>query len=806
MFAAGLSDLSTLPRENFVVTGSGQGTYGTYDGKTGTFTWTKENQTAQGDKPGDIISVSKGTSLKIQNLDSLNFKEELDSTTAKQSVDGALKAFEGASVTMNVKNLNFGSKDDVLKADQGLHAFGGTIDVTADNIYGNVRGSGFLMNQSVKSDNTVYQGKLTVHANQDIDLTSNYRTLVGVQSYQQTPNDKAVSKITADGTIALHVTGSESGQAVVNAFAGSYRGNPPGTGDVDLTIAGKKGVTLMSDHGLGVYSGLNIGDSDDNQANIHIKSEDGDVSILSESNAIHATVKNDHNTQAASHIEVSGANVNVVSRNGTALLLGRNARVKVGTNRDQGVVQISGKEMAADVGHGSQLTMGNGTNDTTIQLSGRINVADGGTVTVKDKTTTVIDADSLGAKALVSVGGTGKFTAEGNAKLVVKGADTGAALYQKGDTSSLEFWQAKNTSFDNPFQYLDDTGRVKAGITESNQQGIAGYIAPSVAIAATGKNDKKMSAFLRNGKTSYNDAIGIGQAGGIGHSTYAVTGFFTDALTDRENTPEKDLWAKGFHSKENIDGLGFEGGGLSLDTQYNGTVVGMDLYRKANTTAGVAIAYTDGNSSSSDGVAYTRNDATYLGASLYGLKDLGGYRLAADLSYVGGSHDIIQYNADKVITAKPDTEAWTLGVKAMKDYDLGEGILTPYAGLRYLRLTTDSYTSSAGLSYDKENQNLFLLPIGVDYSLHLNRGSWDVKPYAGLSYIWTMGDRNADQTVSFGTASDVFSYDVADAGSFLGKVGVTASKGVCTFGVGYAYQTGSSADSSTWTLQASYAF
>lgn len=795
--------------ENFEV--NGQGTYGTYDGdgKTGTFTWTKDNQTAQGANQGDIISVSKGASLKIQNLESLNFKEELDPTTKPVSVDGALKASEGASVTiMNVKNLNFGSKNDVLKADQGLHAFGGTIDVTADNIYGNVRGAGFLMNQSVKSGNTVHQGILTVHATQNIDLTSNYRTLVGTQSYQQTKGDKAVSTITADGTIALHVTGSEKEKAVVNVVATSWGGPDPlvGGGDVDLTIAGTKGVTLRSDHGLGVYSGLNIGDSDDNQANIHIKSEDGDVSILSESNAIHATVKNDHNTQAASHIDVSGANVNVVSRNGTAVLLARNARVKVGTNKDQGVVQISGKELAAEVGHGSQLTMGNGTNDTTIQLSGRINVADGGTVTVADKTTTVIDADSLGAKALVSVGGTGKFTAEGNAKLVVKGADTGAALYQKGDTSSLAFWQAKNTSFDNPFQYLDDAGKVKAGITEANQQGIAGYIAPSVAIAATGKNDKKMATFLRNGKTSYNDAIGIGQAGGIEYSTYAVTGLFTDAFTDRENTPEKDLWAKGFHSKENIDGLGFEGGGLSLDTQYNGTVVGMDLYRNANTTAGAAIAYADGNISSSDGVAYTKNDATYLGASLYGLKDLGGYRLAADLSYVGGSHDITQYNADKVITAKPDTEAWTLGVKAMKDYDLGEGILTPYAGLRYLRLTTDSYTSSAGLSYDKENQNLFLLPIGVDYSLHLNRGSWDVKPYAGLSYIWTMGDRNADQTVSFGTASDVFSYDVADAGSFLGKVGVTASKGACTFGVGYAYQTGSSVDSSTWTLQASYAF
>lgn len=814
MFA---SDLSELPKENFVVTGSGQGTYGTYDGKTGTFTWTKDNQTAQGKTQGDIISVSKGASLKIQNLDSLNFKEELDSTTAKQSVDGALKAFEGASVTMNVKNLNFGSKDDVLKADQGLHAYGGTIDVTADNIYGNVRGSGFLMNQSV-NDGTVHQGILTVHATQNIDLTSNYRTLVGTQSYQQTPGDNgtAVSKITADGTIALHVTGSEpnaANAAVVNVVATSWKGGRQdslmGGGNVDLTIAGKKGVTLMSDHGIdgiGVSSILNIGKNDANQAKIAIKSTEGDVSILSDGNAIQATVKNDQNTQAASHIEVSGANVNVVSRNGTAVLLARNATVNVGTNKNQGVVHISGKELVADVGHGSQLTVGNGMNDTTIQLSGRINVADGGIVTVADKTTTVIDADSLGVKALVSVGGTGTFTAEGNAKLVVKGADTGVALYKKEGTSTIDFWQAKNTSFDNPFQYLDDAGTVKAGITEANQQGIAGYIAPAVAIAATGKNDKKMAAFLRNGKTSYNDAIGIGQAGGIEHSTYAVTGLFTDALTDRENAPEKDLWAKGFHSKENIDGLGFEGGGLSLDTQYNGTVVGMDLYRKANTTAGVAIAYADGNSSSSDGVAYTKNDATYLGASLYGLKDLGGYRLAADLSYVGGSHDITQYNADKVITAKPDTEAWTLGVKAMKDYDLGEGILTPYAGLRYLRLTTASYTSSAGLSYDKENQNLFLLPIGVNYSLHLNRGSWDVKPYAGLSYIWTMGDRNADQTVSFGTASDVFSYDVADAGSFLGKVGVTASKGACTFGVGYAYQTGSSVDSSTWTLQASYAF
>lgn len=133
--------------------------------------------------------------------------------------------------------------------------------------------------------------------------------------------------------------------------------------------------------------------------------------------------------------------------------------------------------------------------------------------------------------------------------------------------------------------------------------------------------------------------------------------------------------------------LGFDGGGLSLDTQYNGTVVGIDLYQKDNTTAGAAIAYADGNSSSSDGGAYTRNDATYLGASLYGLKDLGAIvwqRISPMWAAAMTSSSTMQ--------AKSSLQNWILGVKAMKDYDLGEGILTPYAGLCYLRLTTDSST------------------------------------------------------------------------------------------------------------------
>ncbi len=732
--------------------------------------------------------------MTIKNLDSLTFKEELDSTTAKQSVDAALKAGSGANVDINVKNIHFGTKDQVLKADRGLHAYGSTITVNADNIYGNVRGSGFLMAQSVVDNgNTVHKGKLNVQANQDIDLTSNYKGLLTAGIYQNTPgeNDGTINSLTAGGKINLHVIGENAkGTGVIN-ISDNYRGSY-GNGNAQLNIS--------RDQGLGVINLL--GSTKKNKGVISIESPNGDVSIQTNQQAIYSNNKTDNSVE----IHVNGANINVVSKERTAIQLNKNSNVQLSTNREHGTILISGgNDVAAVVkGNNTSLIMGDGKHATTVELQGQIQVADSGAVTVADKTTTIVDADSLNGKSLVSVTNGGTFKAGDTAQLIIKGADTGDSLYIKDN--GITFWQAKNTSFDNPFQYLDESGAVKAGITDANKQSIAAYAASAVAIAATEKNDINISALLKNGENSWNGAAGIGQAGGIQHSTYAVTGLFTDALVDHEDTPEKDIWAKGFHSKENIDGLGFDGGALSMDTQYNGTVIGVDLYKNHGTTAGVAMVYADGNVDGNNGTAYTKNDAKYLGASLYGQRTVGSYRLATDLSYLGGSHDLKQVNCNQTITAKPDTEAWTVGIKAMKDYDFTHGTLTPYVGFRYLRLTTDGYTSSLGLSYDKDSQNLYLLPVGVDYAMHFNRGSWDIKPYAGLSYIWTMGDRNADQTVAYGNAVDIFSYDVNDVGSFLGKVGVSATKGDYTFGLGYAYQTGSTTDSHTWIAQASYAF
>lgn len=749
----------------------------------------------------DMIKAKEGKTLTITGYHDLNFKDNLTDGT----VNTALLASQGSNVTVQVdNNINFGSSDKEFKADQGFHAEGGKLDVTANNIYGNVRAYGFLMAQNWDGGQV---GSLTVHANQDVNLTSTYAGLMTVSIFHHSSDTDESGKtkvitnsLTADNTINLRVTGKGSNTAVINLYDGNYGEIPKG--DAQLTVSGKKGVSIISDYGQGILSLLtnNTDVQNPNVGTTTITSDEGDVVIQVKNEAVFSSVENN----STGKIDIAGNNIKLLSQDSKAISLSGKSQMTLAANKDQGTITISGKETAASVGTGSKLTIGDGTHDTFVNVTGQFDIS-GGTVTVADKTTTVVDASSLKGNSLVSVSG-GTFEAEEGAKLIVKGAATGDILYTKDGDNKLTFWGAQNTSFDNPFQYLSTDGKVLAGITDANKEGIAGYAASGVAIAATEKNDENMISLIKSGKESYNGALGIGQAGGIQHSTYAVTGLFTDALADHDNTKAKDLWAKGFHSKENIDGLSFAGGGLSLDTQYNGTVVGMDVYQNEHTTAGVALTYADGNISSSNGGVYTKNDATYVGASLYGLKDLGSYRLVADLSYVGGSHDITQYNNGQVITAKPDTEAWTLGVKAMKDYTVGQGLLTPYVGLRYLRLTTDKYTSSAGLFYDKETQDLYLLPVGVDYSLQMNRGSWILKPYAGLSYIWTMGDRNANQTVTYGTATDGFAYDISDAGSFLGKLGLSASKGDYSFGVGYAYQNGSTTDSHTWTVQASYAF
>lgn len=323
--------------------------------------------------------------------------------------------------------------------------------------------------------------------------------------------------------------------------------------------------------------------------------------------------------------------------------------------------------------------------------------------------------------------------------------------------------------------------------------------------------DSRVNAGTAAQVSALNSAAALGELAGVEHSTYAASNLLADAVAEHlslasEKEHDSDIWAKYIHSKDKVDGLAVAGLGAKYDAQYNGIVVGADLYKSGKATVGAALTYVDGSINGSTLAARTRNDATYYGASINGSLQNGDSAVIGDISYLHGKHDITQHNSGYSLTADAKTDAFSVGVRAERSVKAGVGKCVPYAGLRYLHLSTGNYTNSIGMAYAGDDANLWLLPVGVKYSADVKAGSWSIRPLAEAGYVWSMGDRDATQTVSLNGAGDGFGYDVADRGSYIARLGVEAEKANITYGLGYEYQKGDSVKSNRWTARLNWSF
>ena len=309
-----------------------------------------------------------------------------------------------------------------------------------------------------------------------------------------------------------------------------------------------------------------------------------------------------------------------------------------------------------------------------------------------------------------------------------------------------------------------------------------------------------------------NSATSLTELAGVQHGLYTAGNLFTGAVANhladvKDTTLDKDLWAHYIHDKENIRGLAVDGlSGADYDAQYNGVVVGSDLYHKNGVVAGAALTYMDGSFSGNTDTASTKNDADYYGLSLYGRVRRGQTSYLGDISWLHGKNDLSQYNSGSEITGDVSSNAYTAGVRAEHDFAAGDGTLTPYAGVRYAHLDYGNYTDSLGIHHDSDNANLWLIPVGLRYTQDFSMDGWNVKPIAEAGYLWTLGDRNSDERLNLNGSSSTFGYDVSDSGSFYGRLGIEAEHGPMTYGLGYQYQKGSDVRSNVWSLALRYKF
>lgn len=422
-----------------------------------------------------------------------------------------------------------------------------------------------------------------------------------------------------------------------------------------------------------------------------------------------------------------------------------------------------------------------------------------------------------------------RATVDASSKLYIDNAKKGETYKVLAGAGIAGGWdEAKIISSNSLLQFTKATDATKYDVTASVQSVEKAFggevIAPKAYDAALKAADANAaSAFIMNAADSkvnatkaaqvsaLNSAAAMGELAGVEHGTYAASNLLTDAVTDHmslanDKDHDSDIWAKYIHTKEDIDGLSVANFGADYDAQYNGIVVGADIYKNGKATVGAALTYVDGNINGNTLAARTKNDATYYGASIYGGIQNEDSAVVGDISYLHGKNDITQYNSGATLTADAKSDAFSIGVRAEKSVKAGVGKFVPYAGIRYMHLGAGNYTNSIGMAYDGDDMNLWLLPVGVKYSADVKAGSWTIRPIAEIGYVWNMGDRDATQTVSLNGASNGFGYDVADNGSYIGRFVVEAEKANVTYGLGYEYQKGDSVKANKWMANVNWSF
>ena len=762
---------------------------------------------------GDDIELDQVTVNADKNLlvGSTSASGDIDGVAVVDTVAngfsaGKLNLAEGSTgmVITNAENVTLGGSagGELITVDGNAGNVKVVVGTSADVDGATARTGSLTVGNSLATSDTVYNLSGSVTVNEGSALNVNGQTTVtgGVELNSGAVN---VGNGTLNTNITANGTSTITGAAQVGTLTGAAGavinvGNTDKAGNVTVTNAELKGATVFLDPAW--KDGAEITDA----SKMAVAGKDGNVTIdgnyvVGQNSVMSFGV--DNNEKAQETFAKTG-------------LTWGEAAITAGLYIN-GSVDLNGKAIVVD------------GNLTDVKNA----VTDAGTFTAAANSVVMVDGQSIkDTAAITGITDETKVTIADTSKLYIDGAKKGDT-YHVIDGVTTKGWSDENIISNNALLiFAGENADSKFDVTASydkvaNVYGAGAVEIANVVDATLAAKDEGDAAFdffnaaanSNNNLTkdaqiaAFNSAANMGELAGVNHGTYSMSNAMTDAITHHlslatHGEQDKDIWAHYIHNKEDIDGMDLGGIEGSYDAQYNGIVVGSDLYKNGKVTAGVALSYADGNIDGSNIAATTKNDAEYYGASLYGRIDNGNSAILGDISYLHSDNDITQNNSGHEITASADADAFSIGIRAEQAYKAGAGKFVPYAGIRYMHLGAGDYSNSLGMEYNADDQNLWLLPVGVTYSAEVQSGDWTVKPIAEVGYVWTMGDRDTDQTVSLNGASDTFGFETADSGSFIGRLGIEAEKADVTYGLSYEYQKGDTVKANKWMANLTWSF
>ena len=737
----------------------------------------------------NLLVGSKDSSLAGKDIAGVNVKDQVENGFAVGKLD--LGAGSNGVVITNDKEVTLGGSQGgsvitVAGADANVKVVVGTDEA------GTAKATGKLnIGNALATENTNYKlnGDVVVNKDSHFNISGQTEITDSVSLNDANINVNKGALKTAD----LNVTGNSQLLGAVNAnklnaVAGASLaiGNNNGAGKLTVETADLNGSMIFLDPEWNISTGI------EGASGLAVKD------VTSGLNGAYVAGQNSKLSFGADLAAADAA----FARSGE-------------TWSNSGVTAGAYVDSTVDVANGSITVDGSLTTaPTTVPANGSVKFADNSML--------MVNASKISATQ-AAITGVATADISANSKLYIDNAEKDKTY--KIIDGTVANWNVDNILSNNKLlKFTVDTDAntvtttsqsVKAAYGDAVIAGdvydaavlVGGAAADFVAKAA----DEHVNADTATQVSAFNSAAALSELAGVKHGTYAASNLFTDAISEHmsltnEKDHDSDIWAKYIHSKENVDGLAVAGADSKYDVNYNGIVVGADLYKNGKATIGAALSYVDGSVKGNTLAARTENDATYYGASIYGGIQNEDSSVIGDISYLHGKNDITQRNSATALTADAKSDAFSIGVRAEKSLKAGVGKFVPYAGIRYMHLGTGNYNNSIGMSYDGDDMNLWLLPVGVKYSADIKAGGWTIRPIAEIGYVWNMGDRDATQTVSLNGASNGFGYDVADNGSYIGRFVVEAEKANVTYGLGYEYQKGDSVKANKWMANVNWSF
>ena len=306
-----------------------------------------------------------------------------------------------------------------------------------------------------------------------------------------------------------------------------------------------------------------------------------------------------------------------------------------------------------------------------------------------------------------------------------------------------------------------------------------------------------------------NNVSGV-TTGHLSMSVPAPTGGRGVGLLDKGS--EAAVWAQYVHGKDKADGLAITGGSTNYNNSYNGIVVGLDFKKVDKFQSGIAFNYVDGDGTSWTSAGVRGNtDFNAYGLTYYGAVRNDDINTIFDIGYTKAEADSKQIAFGIPITSNNNVKTWSAGVMLEKAYtNTNNGTqYIPYVSARYLNVDNDKVRTSVGteLNYDQQNIGLFTAGLRFQQRKTTSNG-WMIVPKADLAYVWAAGDTDSkiDVAISGLTETSTVGCNVMDDSSFLGVIGVEATKGNWTYGLSYSYQKGDAQQSQKYYVDVKYKF